>query len=352
MKVLVTGSAGFIGSYVAKRFLDRGDIVVGLDNLNDYYDVNLKLSRLANAGISPDKAVVWNNKTSSSIYGERYQFIRVNLESSEEINSIFSSERFDLVIHLAAQAGVRYSISNPTSYIKSNVDGFLNILEGCRKCRVKHLVYASSSSVYGLNAKVPFTENDSIAHPISLYAATKKANELMAHTYSHLYNIPTTGLRFFTVYGPWGRPDMSPHLFIDAILRNKPLKVFNNGDMWRDFTYIDDIVEGIIRISAIIPQGNPNWDSITADPAQSVAPYRIYNIGNSSPVRLLDYIECIEKAVGKTTEKIFLPMQPGDVYQTYADSSALAAATGFRPQTPLQVGIKKTLEWFKSYYEL
>lgn len=352
MKVLITGSAGFIGSYVAKRFIERGDIVVGIDNLNDYYDVNLKLSRLTNAGISPDNAVAWGTMTASSIYGDNYRFLRVNLEDSEAINSLFSSEEFELVIHLAAQAGVRYSISNPASYIKSNVDGFLNIIEGCRQYKIKHLVYASSSSVYGLNGKVPFTENDGIAHPISLYAATKKANELMAHTYSHLYQIPTTGLRFFTVYGPWGRPDMSPHLFIEAILKDRPLKVFNNGDMWRDFTYIDDIVEGIIRISAIIPQGNPNWDNITADPSQSVAPYRIYNIGNSAPVCLMDYIHCIEKVAGKSAEKNFLPMQPGDVYQTYADSSALSAATGFHPHTPLQVGIEKTLEWFKSYYGL
>lgn len=264
---------------------------------------------------------------------------------------MFEKEKFDLVIHLAAQAGVRYSVTNPDIYIKSNIDGFLNILEGCRHTHVKHLVYASSSSVYGKNGSVPFREKDSIAHPVSLYAATKKTNELMAHVYSHLFNLPTTGLRFFTVYGPWGRPDMSPHLFIDAIFNGHPIKVFNNGDLWRDFTYIDDIVEGVTRISKIIPEGEDNWDCVTADPSTSTVPYKIYNIGNSSPVRLMDYISCIEEVMGRKAKKEFLPMQPSEVYKTYADSSALEKVTGFRPHTSLQEGIEHTVRWYKDYYK-
>ncbi|MDE6668576.1 MAG: NAD-dependent epimerase/dehydratase family protein, partial [Muribaculaceae bacterium] len=246
----------------------------------------------------------------------------------------------------------RYSITNPHAYIESNIDGFINVLEGCRNNGVKHLVYASSSSVYGLNGQVPFSEHHGIAHPVSLYAATKKSNELMAHAYSQLYGLPTTGLRFFTVYGPWGRPDMSPFLFMDAILHDRPIKVFNNGDMLRDFTYIDDIVEGIVRITDVIPQGNPDWDGENPDPATSPAPYRVYNIGNQRPTRLMDYISCIEKAIGREARKEFLPMQAGDVYQTYADSSALAEATGFRPDTDLQEGIDRTVAWFKEYYNL
>lgn len=352
MKVLVTGSAGFIGSFVAKRFLEQGDVVVGLDNLNAYYDVDLKLSRLSNAGIPISEALQWNCVALSSVHGEKYRFIRLNLEDSEDIAGVFKEEKFDLVIHLAAQAGVRYSVNNPELYIRSNIDGFLNILEGCRQNKVKHLVYASSSSVYGMNGKVPFKEKDSIAHPVSLYAATKKSNELMAHTYSHLFNLPTTGLRFFTVYGPWGRPDMSPHLFIDAVLNDRTLQVFNNGDLWRDFTYIDDIVEGVARIAGIIPGGRPDWDCVEADPSTSSAPYRIYNIGNSSPVRLIDYIKCIEKVVGREARKEFLPMQPSEVYQTFADSSALEKVTGFRPHTSLQEGIEYTVRWFKEFYRL
>ena len=265
---------------------------------------------------------------------------------------LFANGRFDIVVNLAAQAGVRYSITNPQAYIASNVDGFINILEGCRHNGIKHLVYASSSSVYGLNGKVPFSEHDGIAHPVSLYAATKKSNELMAHAYSKLYNIPTTGLRFFTVYGPWGRPDMSPFLFIDAILHDRPIKVFNNGDMLRDFTYIDDIVEGVVRIVDVIPEGNAVWDETHPDPATSPAPYRIYNIGNQQPTKLMDYIKCIEKATGREAAKVFLPMQPGDVYQTYADSSALGEATGFKPCTRLQDGIDRTVAWFKQFYNL
>ena len=350
MKILLTGAAGFIGSAVCRRLIDRGDTVVGLDNINDYYDPELKYGRLAALGIARDD-VDWYRFAVSST-DPRFSFIRMNLEDAQAMRMLFANGAFDAVINLAAQAGVRYSITNPQAYIESNVDGFINILEGCRHNAVRHLVYASSSSVYGLNGKVPFSEHDGIAHPVSLYAATKKSNELMAHAYSKLYGIPTTGLRFFTVYGPWGRPDMSPFLFIDAILHDRPIKVFNNGDMLRDFTYIDDIVEGVVRITDVIPQGNPDWDETHPDPATSPAPYRIYNIGNQHPTRLMDYIACIEKATGRTARKDFLPMQPGDVYQTYADSSALAEATGFRPATPLQQGIDRTVQWFKQFYNL
>lgn len=350
MKILLTGAAGFIGSAVCRRLIDRGDTVVGLDNINDYYDPDLKYGRLAALGIARDD-VDWYRFAVSST-DPLFSFIRMNLEDAQAMRMLFANGAFDAVINLAAQAGVRYSITNPQAYIESNVDGFINILEGCRHNAVRHLVYASSSSVYGLNGKVPFSEHDGIAHPVSLYAATKKSNELMAHAYSRLYGIPTTGLRFFTVYGPWGRPDMSPFLFIDAILHDRPIKVFNNGDMLRDFTYIDDIVEGVVRITDVIPQGNPDWDETHPDPATSPAPYRIYNIGNQHPTRLMDYIACIEKATGRTARKDFLPMQPGDVYQTYADSSALAEATGFRPATPLQQGIDRTVQWFKQFYNL
>ena len=281
----------------------------------------------------------------------------MRLEDRESIENLFATEGFDAVVNLAAQAGVRYSITNPRAYIESNIDGFINILEGCRHNKIKHLVYASSSSVYGLNGKVPFSEHDSstedqVDNPVSLYAATKKSNELMAHAYSNLYKLPVTGLRFFTVYGPSGRPDMSPFLFADAILHDRPIKVFNNGDMLRDFTYIDDIVEGVVRIIDVIPTGIENWDDITADPANSSAPYRIYNIGNSQPVKLMDFISEIERAAGKEAKKEFLPMQPGDVYQTFADSSALAESTGFKPCTSLRTGIEKTVEWFRNYYKI
>lgn len=352
MKILVTGAAGFIGSFVVRRFAERGDTVTGLDNINDYYDPELKFARLAESGIAREDAEKWYRFAESTLYGRNYRFIRMNLEDKEAMKMLFANGDFDVVVNLGAQAGVRYSITNPQAYIESNIDGFINVLEGCRNNGVKHLVYASSSSVYGLNGKVPFSEHDGIAHPVSLYAATKKSNELMAHSYSKLYDLPTTGLRFFTVYGPWGRPDMSPFLFMDAILHDRPLKVFNNGDMLRDFTYIDDIVEGIVRITSVIPEGNPDWDDKKADPATSTAPYRIYNIGNSHPTRLMDYIRCIENAIGREAKKDFLPMQPGDVYQTYADSSALAKATGFKPDTPLQQGIDRTVEWFKHYYGL
>lgn len=354
MKILVTGAAGFIGAAIIQRLftIDSNVAVVGLDNINDYYDPKLKFGRLAECGIEVAQSrdnFPWYKFINSTKW-ENYRFIRMNLEDTNAMSMLFANEGFDIVINLAAQAGVRYSIKNPHAYIESNIDGFINILEGCRYNGVKHLVYASSSSVYGLNGKVPFSEHDGIAHPVSLYAATKKSNELMAHAYSKLYNLPTTGLRFFTVYGPWGRPDMSPFLFMDAILHDRPIKVFNNGDMLRDFTYIDDIVEGVVRIANVIPTGNTDWNEENPDPATSPAPYRVYNIGNSQPTKLMDYINCIEKAIGREAKKDFLPMQPGDVYQTYADSSALAEATGFSPNTPLEEGINKTVDWFRNYF--
>ena len=350
MKLLVTGAAGFIGSAVCRRLLNRGGSIVGLDNLNDYYDPELKYGRLATLGIGKND-VAWYKFTPNTT-NARFRFIRMNLEDIQAMRMLFANEEFDAVVHLGAQAGVRYSITNPHAYIESNIDGFINVLEGCRHHGVKHLVYASSSSVYGLNGKVPFSEHDGIAHPVSLYAATKKSNELMAHAYSKLYDLPTTGLRFFTVYGPWGRPDMSPFLFIDAILHDRAIKVFNHGDMLRDFTYIDDIVEGVVRIVDVVPAGNAAWDTVIHDPATSPAPYRVFNIGNQHPTKLLDYIECIERATGRKAKKEFLPMQPGDVYQTFADSSALGEATGFTPCTPLQEGIDHTVAWFKKYYNL
>ena len=349
MKILVTGAAGFIGAAVLNRLLKERHDIVGIDNFSNYYDPSMKFARLDQLGIS-GRDIPSETPVASSIY-PRLTFIKTDLEDSEATDRLFEGNCFDIVIHLAGQPGVRHSISNPRSYISNNIDVFVNILEGCRNHAIKHLVFASSSSVYGLNAKVPFSENDSIAHPVSLYAATKKSNELMAHVYSQLYNLPVTGLRFFTVYGPWGRPDMSPHLFIDAILHDRPIKVFNNGDMLRDFTYIDDIAESVARIAGIIPQRDDKWDALSADPSTSCAPYRIYNVGCQHPIRLIDYVSCIESAIGKEAKKIFLPMQPGDVYQTNSDSSALASVTGFSPSTPLEKGIKKTVEWFKSYYK-
>lgn len=350
MKILVTGAAGFIGSYVCKYLLSRGDEVVGLDNINSYYDINLKYGRLLTLGIE-ENAVNWYLFVESNVY-EKFRFIRMNLEDKQAMQMLFANERFDKVVNLAAQAGVRYSIENPYAYVESNIDGFLNVLEGCRHYRVKHLIYASSSSVYGLNGKVPFSENDSVAHPVSLYAATKKSNELMAHTYSHLYAIPTTGLRFFTVYGPWGRPDMSPFLFASAILNNRPIKVFNNGDMLRDFTYIDDIVEGVLRVIDHVPEPNLNWNDQNPEPSSSKAPYKIYNIGNSHPVKLMDFIEAIEKAIGHPADKIYFPMQPGDVYQTNADTTALERELGFKPNKSIIEGVRNMIDWYRSFYQL
>lgn len=350
MKILVTGAAGFIGSYVCRHLLCRGDEVIGLDNINSYYDVDLKYERLETLGINRE-IIDWYKFAQSESF-EFFRFIRMNLEDKQAMQMLFANEHFDKVVNLAAQAGVRYSIENPHVYVESNVDGFLNILEGCRHYRVKHLIYASSSSVYGLNGKVPFSEIDSIAHPASLYAATKKTNELMAHTYSHLYDIPTTGLRFFTVYGPWGRPDMSPFLFTDAILHNRPIKIFNNGDMLRDFTYIDDIVEGVLRVIDHIPTSNPNWCAEVPDPSSSTAPYKIYNIGNSHPIKLMDFIQAIEDAIGYPAEKTYLPMQPGDVYQTNADTSLLQRELGFKPNKSIKEGMKETVDWYRSFYQL
>ena len=350
MKILVTGAAGFIGSYVCKYLLSRGDEVVGLDNINSYYDINLKYGRLLTLGIE-ENAVNWYLFVESNVY-EKFRFIRMNLEDKQAMQMLFANERFDKVVNLAAQAGVRYSIENPYAYVESNIDGFLNVLEGCRHYRVKHLIYASSSSVYGLNGKVPFSENDSVAHPVSLYAATKKSNELMAHTYSHLYAIPTTGLRFFTVYGPWGRPDMSPFLFASAILNNRPIKVFNNGDMLRNFTYIDDIVEGVLRVIDHVPEPNLNWNDQNPEPSSSKAPYKIYNIGNSHPVKLMDFIEAIEKAIGHPADKIYFPMQPGHVYQTNADTTALERELGFKPNKSIIEGVRNTIDWYRSFYQL
>lgn len=347
-RILVTGAAGFIGAALCRHLVERADLqVVGLDNLCPYYDVELKYERLSMLGISRHH-LAEGKAVESQVY-PNFRFEWMSLENDGDIDRLFREGKFDYVVHLAAQAGVRYSITHPRNYIKSNIDGFINVLEGCRLYGVRHLVFASSSSVYGLNGKVPFSEHDSTEHPVSLYAATKKSDEMMAHAYASVFGLPVTGLRFFTVYGPWGRPDMSPYLFIDAILHNRPIKVFNHGEMQRDFTYIDDIVEGVSRIIEVIPEGNKDWDSSCPDPATSTAPYRIYNIGNSRPVGLMDYISEIEKALGCKAEKELLPMQPGDVHLTYADSSELAEATGFRPSTPLSEGIRQTVEWFKNY---
>lgn len=349
MKILLTGAAGFIGSAVVEKLLQLGNEVVGIDNINDYYDPQLKYDRLKALGIDRNMAREWGTPTVSSKW-PGFTFLRLDITDKEDLFNLFSQGDFERVVHLAAQPGVRYSITHPQVYIENNINGFLNILEGCRQNKVKHLVFASSSSIYGLNGKVPFSEKDSADHPVSLYAATKKSNEMMAHAYSHIYGLPVTGLRFFTVYGPWGRPDMSPFLFIEGIINDKPIKVFNNGDMLRDFTFIDDIAEGVSRILEVIPEGSGEWDAIEADPSTSKAPFRIYNIGNQNPTKLLDYISSIEKAIGKEAIKEMLPMQPGDVYQTYADSSALVKATGFKPSTHLEDGIQKTVEWFLTYY--
>ncbi|HRQ48442.1 MAG TPA: NAD-dependent epimerase [Rhodocyclaceae bacterium] len=333
MKILVTGAAGFIGMHVSQVLLDRGDQVVGLDNLNDYYDPRLKKSRLAR--LAPHAG---------------FNFVRLDVEDRDGMRSLFEFEKFDRVIHLAAQAGVRYSLQNPHAYVDSNIVGFMNVLEGCRHNRVEHLVYASSSSVYGGNTRMPFSEHDSVDHPVSMYAATKKANELMAHTYSHLYGLPTTGLRFFTVYGPWGRPDMALFLFTRAMLEGRPIDVFNHGRMRRDFTYIDDIVEGVVRVLDRIPEADPAYDADRPEPDRSNVPFRIFNIGNNNPVELMGFVEAIEAELGITAEKNFLPLQDGDVPATYANTDELNAWTGFVPATSVRDGVQRFVAWYREYY--
>jgi len=349
VKILVTGTAGFIGYHLAKRLCERGDEVVGLDNINDYYDVNLKYGRLEDSGIDRDE-IVYGEAVQSKKY-DNYKFIKLDLEDREGLEDLFRKEKFDKVCNLAAQAGVRYSLTNPYAYVDSNIVGFINLLECCRHNDIKHLAYASSSSVYGLNESQPFSTHDNVDHPISLYAASKKSNELMAHTYSHLFKLPTTGLRFFTVYGPWGRPDMALFLFTKAILEDKPIDVFNNGDMQRDFTYIDDIVEGVVRVIDNPPKGNPDWSGLNPDPASSKAPYKIYNIGNNAPVGLMDFIKAIEKKIGKEAKKNMLPMQPGDVKSTYADVSDLIEDLGYKPNTSIEEGISKFVDWYLDFYD-
>ena len=334
-KILVTGAAGFIGYHLSKRLNEQGDEVVGIDNLNDYYEVNLKKARLSKLEL--------HNK---------FRFIKLDLANRDGIAQLFAREKFNKVVNLAAQAGVRYSLENPYAYVDTNLVGFTNILEGCRHYGVEHLVFASSSSVYGLNTKMPFSVHHNVDHPISLYAATKKANELMAHSYAHLYQIPTTGLRFFTVYGPWGRPDMALFKFTKAIIDDSPIDVYNYGKMQRDFTYIDDIIEGVVRVLDRIPKSNANWSGDSPEPGTSIAPYRVYNIGNNNPVELMEYIETLEKMLGKTAKKNMLPMQAGDVPATYADVADLERDVGFKPQTSIEQGIGRFVEWYQNYYGL
>ena len=334
-KVLITGAAGFIGSHLAQQLLSRGDTVVGLDNLNDYYSVELKKARLARLEGQPG-----------------FTFAHLDLADRAGMEALFAAHRFDRVENLAAQAGVRYSLTNPHAYVESNLVGITNILEGCRHHEVRHLVYASSSSVYGANTSMPFGVHDNVDHPLSLYAASKKANELMAHTYSHLYGLPTTGLRFFTVYGPWGRPDMALFLFTKAILEGKPIDVFNHGRMRRDFTYVDDIVEGVVRVMDRVAEPNREWSGDAPDPGTSRAPYRLYNIGNNQPVELMHMIATLEECLGITAEKNMLPMQPGDVPRTYADVDDLVRDVGFKPATPIEVGVRRFVDWYRSYYEV
>jgi UDP-glucuronate 4-epimerase len=335
MKILVTGAAGFIGFHLVQRLLKRGDVVFGLDNLNDYYDVRLKEARLQMLQAMPN-----------------FRFVRASLADRPLVEGLFADECFDMVVNLAAQAGVRYSLENPHTYIDSNIVGFMNVLEGCRNTGVKHLVYASSSSVYGANTTVPFSEHHSVDHPVSLYAATKKSNELMAHTYSHLFGLPTTGLRFFTVYGPWGRPDMAYFSFTKAIIEGRPINVFNHGRMQRDFTYIDDIVEGLTRVLGHIPQPDSAWNTDNPDPATSNAPYRLYNIGNNQPVKLGDFIEVLEECLKKKAHKNMLPIQAGEVVVTCADVDDLMQAVGFKPSTPVQEGLQRFVEWYRKFYQV
>ncbi len=351
MKILVTGSAGFIGHHLALRLVKEGHTVVGIDNLNNYYDVRLKFGRLAEQGIN-ELEVAYGLVVQSETQPQ-LRFAQIDLTDTESMEALCAAEQFDVVCNLAAQACVRYSIENPFAYSESNLTGYLNVLERCRRYEVKHLVYASSSSVYGLNTKMPFSTSDNVDHPVSLYAASKKANELMAHSYSHLYGLPTTGLRFFTVYGPWGRPDMAYFLFTQAILEGRPIKVFNNGDMQRDFTYIDDVVEGVYRITVMaVPQGTKSWSGDAPDPATSPAPYRVYNIGAGKAVDLREFIRNIEEGLGTQAEKQLLPMQPGDVPSTWADTTPLENDYGYKPATSVNKGVRKFVEWYLKYYRL
>ncbi|WP_022671378.1 NAD-dependent epimerase [Hippea alviniae] len=349
MKILITGVAGFIGFHLANRLASEGFDVFGIDNINDYYDVSLKYGRLKESGF--EGSFEYGKVFKSSKY-ESYRFSKVDLKDKESIDRLFREEKFDAVCNLAAQAGVRYSLKNPYSYIDSNIYGFLNILEACRHFEVENLCFASSSSVYGLNKKQPFSEKDNVDHPISLYAATKKSNELMAHTYSYLYGVRATGLRFFTVYGPWGRPDMALFKFVKNILEDKPIDVYNYGKMERDFTYIDDIIEGVVRVIKNPAKPNDNWDALNPDPSSSKVAYKIYNIGNNSPVKLDRFIEIIEKELGKKAKRNLMPMQPGDVESTYADVSALIEDLDYKPYTPPEVGIKRFIEWYRSFYKI
>ena len=335
MKILVTGAAGFIGSTASRRFLERGDEVVGLDNLNDYYDVNLKQARLARLAAH-----------------SAFRFVKLDLADQAGMSALFAREGFERVVHLGAQAGVRYSLEDPHSYIASNVVGTLNVLEGCRHSKVAHLVYASTSSVYGASTRMPFSEHEPASHPLSLYAASKRATELMAHNYSALFGLPTTGLRFFTVYGPWGRPDMALFLFARAIIEGRPIEVFNNGHHTRDFTYVEDIVEGVVRVTDRVATANPNWDSANPDPASSRVPYRIYNIGSNRPIPLLRYIEVLEECLGAKAQRVLKPLQPGDVPDTFADVSELVRDLDYQPATPIEVGVRNFVTWFRDYYRL
>ncbi len=350
MKVLVTGSAGFIGFHLTKKLLERGDEVVGLDNINDYYDPQLKFARLKETGIAESEVMDGELVQSSKYKG--YRFVKMELQDSDALLRLCTEEKFDAICHLAAQAGVRYSIENPMVYVNSNMVGFASVLEGARHSNCKHLVYASSSSVYGLNEQMPFNTSQNVDHPISLYAASKKSNELMAHTYSHLFNIPTTGLRFFTVYGPWGRPDMAMFLFTKAIIEGKPIKVFNNGEMKRDFTYVDDIVEGVIRVIDKPAQPNSSWSGLSPESKSSKAPYRLYNIGNNNPVQLTDFIEQIETNLGVKAKRDLMPLQEGDVPVTWADVEDLKADVGYKPATQIDKGVGEFVKWYKSYYNV
>ena len=350
-KILVTGAAGFIGFHLVNSLLKNDNLVVGLDNLNDYYDVQLKYNRLLASGIDLRNAdSVFQPEKSATNQSHTYTFHYLDLTDRAALLDLFAREHFDYVVHLAAQAGVRYSLTHPQAYVDANITGFLNILEACRAYPVRHLVYASSSSVYGKNTDMPFSVNDNVDHPVSLYAASKKSNELMAHTYSHLFGIPATGLRFFTVYGPWGRPDMALFLFTKAILGGEPIEVYNRGNMMRDFTYIDDIVEGINRVMVRPAGPNPDWNGKSPDPASSNVPHKVYNIGRGQPIKLMAFIEALEKALGTTAEKSLMPMQPGDVPATWADTTALELDAGYKPDTPVEVGIKHFVDWYKTYY--